>query len=123
MTLQNIFQHCAEQGEIASTQACHTLTNQETNAYWQYHIEHYIHHWYSPQNHMHILEVLLELHKLGLKDAARVSLNTTGVTGDTKGLLKVVLIQILIYRLLYGTPALGVLVFMCLLPIGPCFVG
>ena len=83
-TLPDIFQHCAEQGLIVSTQACHTPTKEEMHVYWQYHIEHYIHHWYSLQNHTHILEVLLELQLLGLKDTARVGWNTIGTVIVTK---------------------------------------
>ena len=71
-TLPKIFRHCAEQGLIVSSQACLTPTEQEVPAHWQYQIEHYIHHWYSLQNHAHILEVLLELRTLGQKDIARV---------------------------------------------------
>ena len=71
-TLPEIFKHCAEQGLIVSSQACLTLTKQETQTYWQCHIKHYIHHWYLLQNHAHILEVLLELRTLGQNDIARV---------------------------------------------------
>ena len=80
-TLPEIFRCCAEQGLIVSSQACLTLTEQELPAYWQCQIEHYIHHWYSLQNHVHILEVLLELELLGLRDTARVGqkITRTGV--------------------------------------------
>ena len=71
-TLPEIFKHCAEQGLIVSSQACLTPIEQELSAYWQSQIEHYIHHWYSLQNHVHILEVLLELKALGQDDIARV---------------------------------------------------
>ena len=73
-TLPEIFKHCAEQGLIVSSQACLTPIEQEISTYWQSQIEHYIHHWYSLQNHMHILKVLLELKTLGQDDAARVGL-------------------------------------------------
>ena len=73
-TLSEIFQHCAEQGLIVSSQACLTPIEQELSIYWQSQIEHYIHHWYSLQNHAHILEVLLELKTLGQDDVARVGL-------------------------------------------------
>ena len=73
-TLPEIFKHCAEQGLIVSSQACLTPTEQEVPTHWQCQIEHYIHHWYLLQNHMHILEVLLELKTLGQDDIARVGL-------------------------------------------------
>ena len=72
VALPEIFRHGAEQGLIVSSQACLTPMKQETPAYWQCQIEHYIHHWYLLQNHMHILEVLLELRVLGQKDVAKV---------------------------------------------------
>ena len=72
--LPEIFKHCAEQGLIVSSQACLTPIEQERSAYWQCQIEQYIHHWYSLQNHMHILKVLLELKTLGQGDIARVDL-------------------------------------------------
>ena len=73
-TLPEIFKHCAEQGLIVSSQACLKPIEQERSTYWQCQIEHYIHHWYSLQNHMHILKVLLELKTLGQDNIARVGL-------------------------------------------------
>jgi hypothetical protein len=73
-TLPEIFKHCVEQGLIVSSQACLTPTEQEVPAYWQCQIEHYIHHWYSLQNHVHILKVLLELKTLGQNNIAWVGL-------------------------------------------------
>ena len=74
MDLLHIFKNCAQQGLIVSTQACLTPIDEGVDQYWKYQVTHRIYHWYSLQNHAHILELLLELHLLGYKSIAKVCL-------------------------------------------------